>query len=358
MNICALFVSPFRTSLILLSLLLQTSNYSLITLAQPIPPTNTTIVYKIPHPSDSIRLPVLELELIRSFDWHISTTRDISFRTNFTIADAFLGKHVEVDVERTVVDEGCRVATCQVCRGHKYLLSDGRSASSDTLLQSAKTPCPVCLGLGIVTQDSCNPFKTIQQKIKHYFPPGFRPGYQAIFTSLGNMYYHDNHFHAGDFKLIIGDVESEDFVIKADHVLLTIYLSPYQALNGFVAERGYIDGTLRVERVDKVTIPGSSIIMEGLGLPLPSAAHISFEKLLPIHRDYLMISFELEDESEDSGSDYHITPETGENLDLNSQEMFDRVFDDVNNRREDRAMRNMLLFLTQQRKKKSSSSVN
>ena len=71
-----------------------------------------------------------------------------------------------------------------------------------------------------------------------------------------------------------------------------------------------------------------------------------------------MILFELEDESEDSGSDYHITPDTGENLDLNSQEMFDRVFDDVNNRREDKAMRNMLLFLTQQRKKEPSSSVN
>ena len=371
---------------------------------------NTTVTYSIRDaetihtPHTAHRSALLSVELIKLFTWHMSLSHDITLKRNLTVTDSFLGKDVHVDVERVITDDSCEIKMCGMCGGLKYVQgksgNSGNSGRDSVLSQIVTTPCPLCVGLGIVTMDGCAPFRTSRERINVIFPRGSRPGHEVVYKALGNAYYHNNQFLIGDLKVVIEAIENDNFVVLSDHVSLTLTLSPSEAVNGFIFETLYIsDEILRVERKDKVTIPGSSIRLKGLGLPLLSAANVTNEKLLPEHRDDLVIHFELEEEREGEYDDdsyennenndnddndsidnvkengtnksrrnnygntnnrnsegtIEISPSGTDDLVLSSQEYFDNIVERNDRRRDDRALRNMLLFLTKQHNQNANS---
>ena len=312
---------------------------------------NATIKYDSLD-SNSGRSAFLSVEFIQLFSWHVSMNNDITLKRNLTVTEAFMGTNIAVDIERTIIDESCEVQVCSICKGSKCVQAKSKDFFDPILIQTIIAPCPACVGLGIVTYNGCNTFKIVKEHINVAFPRGCRPGYEMVLKSSGNAYFQDNNFLMGDLRVIIQSVENDNFIVNKDHVSLTLLLTPHEAVNGFIYETLYIsDEILRVERTNKITIPGSEIRLQGLGLPLFSAANISTVNLQREHRDDLIIHFELEEDIDDENDEINenqITPSGSGILELNSQEIFDNIIEKMNKKRENRVLRNMLLFLMKQ----------
>lgn len=347
---------------------------------------NTTITYDSEKPSKSSSTALLNIELTRLFNWHILSAENIDLKRNLTLNEAFYGKVIEIEYERVIENKSCEVFTCTLCKGSKFILKSKNVDSGSPFEQKVIVPCPDCMGLGIETRNNCSPLMLTQENIEVSFPPGCRPGHFVTTKLFGNTYYRNNMFNIGDLKLIIEFIEKDDFIVEKDHVSLTLTLTPDQALNGFTSEIPYMDQTLRVERINKVTfflfflfnstqevyttisitkqihyqsnhvysfiknqvtLPGSSIRLQGLGFPIVTDGvnPIGSSSVL---RDDLVIQFELEEEGEDTNE--VISPLSGETLLLDGQSVVDEMMEKMDNKRKDRVWRNMLLFLAKQAK--------
>jgi DnaJ-class molecular chaperone len=308
---------------------------------------NTTITYDSVKPNKDSKTALLSIELTKLFNWHVLSAENIELKRNMTLNEAFYGKVVNIEYERVVENKACEVFTCALCKGTKFVLKGKSIDQGSSLEQKIIAPCPDCTGLGIETRNNCSPLMLIQETIDISFPPGCRPGHFVTTKLSGNTYYRNNMFNIGDLKLIIEFIEKDNFIVEKDHVSLTLTLTPDQALNGFITEVPYMDQILRVERINKVTLPSSSIRLHGLGFPIVSDGvnPIGSSSVL---RDDLVIQFELELEGEDN--DEVISPLSGETLLLDGQSVVDEMLLKMDNKRKDRVLRNMLLFLAKQAK--------
>jgi hypothetical protein len=320
-----------------------------VTIAQLMSMTtvNTTITYDSVRPDRVSKSALLSIELTKLFNWHVLSAENIELKRNLTITEAFYGKVVNIEYERVIENKGCEVFTCGLCKGAKFVLQNKVGHPGSSLEQKVIAPCPDCIGLGIKARNNCSPLMLIQETIDVSFPPGCRPGHFVTTKLSGNTYYRNNMFNIGDLKLLIEFIEKDNFTVEKDHVSLTLTLTPDQALNGFITEVPYMDQMLRVERVNKVTLPSSSIRLEGLGFPIiiDGVNPIGLSSLV---RDDLVIQFELEGEGEDN--DEVISPVAGETLLLDGQSVVDEMLLKIDNKRKDRVLRNMLLFLAKQAK--------
>jgi hypothetical protein len=182
--------------------------------------------------------------------------------------DAFFGAEIDIEFERIAKDESCMVEECPFCKGKKYL----RRKSSDVnkrFMQKISTPCPVCLGLGVTSVGSCSPYISSKHSLRVAFPAGTRPDYEITLSGYGNAVLKGLSFVPGDLKVVVEKVGPEtDYVVSKSGVSLTVYLTPEEALNGFVFEKKYVDQMLRIDRSGKLTIPGAVVRIAGGGFPI------------------------------------------------------------------------------------------
>lgn len=328
-------------------LLIFTNVYMTIAQLMSMTTVNTTISYDSIKTNTDPKTALLSIEVTKLFNWHVLSAENIELKRNLTLNEAFYGKVVNVEYERVIENKACEVFTCALCKGAKFVLKDKSIHQGSSLEQKIIAPCPDCMGLGIGTRNNCSPLMLMQETIDISFPPGCRPGHFVTTKLSGNTYYRNNIFNIGDLKLIIEFIEKDNFIVEKDHVSLTLTLTPDQALNGFITEVPYMDQILRVERINKVTLPSSSIRLQGLGFPIVTDGvnPIGSSSVL---RDDLVIQFELEVEGEDN--DEMISPLSGETLLLDGQSAVDEMLLKMDSKRKDHVLRNMLLFLAKQAK--------
>ena len=72
-----------------------------------------------------------------------------------------------------------------------------------------------------------------------------------VLKSSGNAYFQDNNFLMGDLRVIIQSVENDNFIVKKDHVSLTLLLTPHEAVNGFIYET-FVESFDKVEGTNKL----------------------------------------------------------------------------------------------------------
>lgn len=128
-------------------------------------------------------------------------------------------------------------------------------------------------------------------------PPGSRPGYHVMLPGEGHEVVQEMDKALGDLEVTVRDVASGNFKLTHDSMELVITMTVEEALNGFVYEEAYLEGkTLRLDRTDKVTIPGSKIVLKGHGLQKIIQPNIING---PRVKDDLIVTFELEPEGKE-----------------------------------------------------------
>lgn len=108
---------------------------------------------------------------------------------------------------------------------------------------------------------------------------------------MGNEIYRIGELEIGNFVLTINTFDFGELEVRADHMAMTISLTPEDALNGFMLERKIVDDKyVHVNRTGKLTLPGTSVRLAGLGPPNIKA---------PSSRNDLIITFQLTNREED-----------------------------------------------------------
>ena len=90
----------------------------------------------------------------------------------------------------------------------------------------------------------------------------------------------------GDLTVVTEGINSNKFQVSQDGVFMTIYITPVEALVGFLREEQLFDEHwIRIDRRGKLTLPGKQIRLTGLGWPMVNGG---LQK-----RNDLLIRFEL-----------------------------------------------------------------
>lgn len=221
-----------------------------------------------------------------------------------------------------LINPNCPIVRCRVCFGV------GKVSAQHTgplLTQHLTSPCPACAGFGYDTK-SCQLLKVEQKVVSVNLPPGCRPGFHVVLKGEGHEVVENLSKVVGDLEVTIDSVKSGNFKLLQNSVELTIVMSVEEALRGFVYEEPYVEGrTLRIDRMDKLTIPDSKITLKELGLQ--SVEQLSDESDgSKKKRDDLVVIFELESETaekslEDNDEDEaQLFNENGEPNLISSQE--------------------------------------
>jgi hypothetical protein len=307
-------------------------------------PTNATINYETSADGDTVVLdlddddtqrepsPTVSMQIVRSFTWGSQDTpKDAKLEHTLTIKEGFFGAvHSVTPAKRVVRDVTCPVVKCPLCGGTTQVARDANGL--EALKTSIVSPCPKCRALGVITE-SCQPFTEVPaEPVAVTFPPGVRPGHEVKLPGLGNPCFQDGDFAVGDLVVTVASVGTEEgYNVTKDGVLLTVTMTPDEALNGFVFEKAYVsdDEFLRIDRRGKVTVPGSTVRVPHLGFPVHvpadeaakragGAGKSGSEAALVVEdsdeadaadaaaaarRDDLVIKFELEEEAADDKAD-------------------------------------------------------
>lgn len=255
---------------ILFPVFLVTLNYCYVVVSKSIP-ANATISYKFfDHYADDVR-EAATIEIYRKFDWNLVMEPDIKLDLEITLEEAFHGKTVDVTVIRNVANDHCELVTCQHCEGRRFVINknvyrDRRSTRArgegDVIYDlEGITPCPVCLGMGVMPENNCQIYDKINETLALVIPPGCHPGYEVSLQDKGNILFKENKQKImGRFVMTIEKVDGRNFKVHKDHLALSILLTPTQAIDGFVIEEPFIDGqSLLINRTDRITIPGSKV---------------------------------------------------------------------------------------------------
>ena len=282
-------------------------------------PTNATITYDTQTDGETVVLdldddehqepsPSVSMQMVRSFMWGSQDTpKDATLKHSLTITEGFYGAvHTVTPAKRVVRDLGCPVLKCPLCGGTTQVARDATDPEMKTAISS---PCPKCRALGVITEN-CQPFTEVPtEPVAVTFPPGLRPGHEVRLPGLGNPCFQDGDFSVGDLVVTVESVGSDEgYNVTKDGVLLTVMMTPDEALNGFVYEKAYVsdDEFLRIDRRGKVTVPGSTVRLTNLGFPVKVPADDALKhNSTSSNSDSEATSLTLvaEDEEEGSGAD-------------------------------------------------------
>jgi hypothetical protein len=141
-------------------------------------------------------------------------------------------------------------------------------------------PCPKCLGMGFTLPHSCPPYEQLVEEVEIIVPSGARAGQLITMSGKGNEIFVNGVPTKGDLQYVVEGITFDnhtDFDFDSNGVLqYTFKITPHEALHGFNASRPFLNGKgLTIRRPGKVTVPGSSIAMPGLGFPKFNASALS-----------------------------------------------------------------------------------
>lgn len=114
------------------------------------------------------------------------------------------------------------------------------------------------------------------------------PGNTRIVPQKGNDLYDfsTKQVKTDDLTVFTEGINTNKFQVLLDGVLMTIYITPVEALAGFLREEKLFDEhRIRIDRRGKLTLPGNQIRLNGLGWPIFNGG---LQK-----RNDLLIRFEL-----------------------------------------------------------------
>lgn len=128
---------------------------------------------------------------------------------------------------------------------------------------NSRLPCPVCQGTGM-SAETCENFVERLEGVKHFIPPGARPGHRIVFHQQGNDIYSRDRVERGDFVIAIASVKTGDFEVQQNAVLYKLGITALEAINGFDRNVNYIDDQIiSVNRTGKITLPGEFVTLKG-----------------------------------------------------------------------------------------------
>ena len=209
------------------------------------------------------------LSFKRAFRWAADMKEDIELKWNGTLRDAYEGAVVDMTIERRLVDEQCSLAACSHCAESKGQVE--KEVHQQHLIYNVSYPCPVCLGMGVVTSHSCNPYRYVQEEVQVNLPAGIRPGFSTTLNSLGNdSIGKGGRRTLGNLVVTVHKLKSEDEDIELTSTGLqyTMKLLPSKALRGFDTTITLFDKySVGINRTDTVTLPDEIMYVENYGFP-------------------------------------------------------------------------------------------
>jgi DnaJ-class molecular chaperone len=181
------------------------------------------------------------------------------FEIDITVEEALNGYEFDIGYERILIDKKCKLVTCKDCGGNKVIMAQ---QNKNGIRQITTIPCPRCSGHGKHPND-CNPYYTTEHRMKVSIPAGAQKGDVVKFEGYGNEVYIDNQPKLGDFVVTIEGVSSGNFSMKDSKLMLTVTMTPEEALEGFQRTERFIDGrSVAIDRTNKVTLPETEVTIE------------------------------------------------------------------------------------------------
>lgn len=297
-----------------------------------------------------------------------------------SIENAIMGTTLAYEIERQLVNQDCERIVCPHCRGSKSVT---HFRSTKTSRRSVTFPCPICGGTGFVSANGCESFHGVKSQVVVSVPPGVRTGESFTTPQLGNQIYVDQTVVTGDFILNIGNITTGNYSLAADHLELSVWLGPDEALNGFEMDVPYISGIQRIhiDRRGKLTPPGTKVRLPGLGLPRKTTAveggggegeggesvqvladsttisdstDVTVPK--PVEREDLVVSFSLLPETPPPKEIPGGTLGPDGNIRFKSQEALDNFLKDREQRAKDASARHLLRVLEKSKKNETATA--
>lgn len=295
----------------------------------------------------------LGIYISQDFYWGLKDKKDIELSLHISVEEAFFGKEVNLGVERLLISEDCTRETCQHCGGKGWIDSHNHSGS---IYKTLRSPCYVCLGTGWQLPKFCNPFYIRKEEVTFHIPKGCTRNYQVVIEGKGHEYFLDRRKHVGNLDILVDKIGSDNLTVS-DHVEMVVVLSPFQVVEGFETDFPYImNKTLHINRMNKITLPGSSVFIKGLGLPPIEKKVTGVAKTSDAQKHHgnddqeqngdLEIKFELEPEpteEESAKAEMQLLKETVTLL--SSQKDLDRYVSAINRRSKEKTMRDLIKML-------------
>jgi DnaJ-class molecular chaperone len=217
---------------------------------------------------------------------------------NMTLQHSFEGVSVTEHVTRTILNKACESVVCPVCKGTGVQLNLFEN-HAHSVKKTLSSPCPECFGLGYCGLNQCSLYHTYHDTIQIVLPVGFLPGHKYAVSKKGNEVLSADHkVITGDFIFTVDQIFTGNYTLtKSGDVELKVLVTPVEAFEGFLLEDNYPSGEnriIRVDRTNKITVPGSTCRIKHVGIPLVS----NITEHLPDSnstRGDLLIRFELTD---------------------------------------------------------------
>ena len=201
---------------------------------------------------------------------------EIRIPLSVDLKDLFLGKVIEVSIDRQVVCHKCHgsgakssqdVKVCSTCNGHgirviKQMLAPG-------MYQTVQTTCDKCGGKGKIVTSTCpvcSGRKVMRGEdiLDVSIERGMSDGEVIKFDEAGDQ---SPDYVAGDVKFIIKTKIHPVFTRRNDNLYMKQQITLVEALLGFEKHLIHLDNSTVVLKRSTITPPGYVQQVEGQGMP-------------------------------------------------------------------------------------------